>query len=213
MVKIAICGKMASGKTTMADWLELNHDYVKFSLAGAVKDFGNFLFDIPQGTKDRPTYQKIGDGARRFLFEDVWIYTLLVNVSKHVATPYKTHNIVVDDVRYENEVMKLKEGGWTLIKINVDDELQIERLKRTYPDDWETHVASRDHPSEAEIDKMDDKLFDYIIDAENGKTGEIIESLFEEAILELAEDEKFNVTTSNRSTLRNYNSSLGHQSP
>ena len=207
MTKIAICGKMASGKTTMAEWLELNHDYVKFSLAGAVKEFGNFLFNIPEGEKDRLAYQKVGDGARGYLFEDVWIKTLFRKVERHCGTPYKTHNIVVDDVRYENEVHKLKANGWVLIKINIDDELQLRRLKKTYPNDWKTHADARAHPSEAEVDEIDEELFDFIIEAEGGKTEEIIESIFEEAILELAEDEKFDVNITNISTIRNYNRS------
>ena len=206
MVKIAICGKMASGKTTMAEWLEINHDFCKFSLAGAVKEFGNFLFDIPSGTKDRVSYQKVGDGARKFLFEDIWIQTMLKAVEKHIGTPYATHNIVVDDVRYLNEVEKLKSEGWVLIKINVDDELQLERLKKTYPDTWEVHAEARTHPSESEVDMIDEGLFDCIVEAEGGKTKEIIESIFEEAILELAEDEKFTMHIKNYSQIRNYNS-------
>ena len=207
MVKIAICGRMASGKTTMAEWLELNHDYVKFSLAGAVKKFGNFLFDIPEGKKDRVAYQKVGDGARKILFEDIWIQTLLKEVQTHTTQPYSTHDIVVDDVRYLNEVIKLKQQGWIMLKINIDDELQLARLKKAYPEDWEVHAQARSHPSEAEVDNIDDDLFDYIIEAEGGKTEEIIESIFEEAILELAEDEKFSVSRMNLSLLRNYNSS------
>tara|TARA_R110002020_G_scaffold157312_3_gene340018 strand:+ start:9084 stop:9707 length:624 start_codon:yes stop_codon:yes gene_type:complete len=207
MVRIAICGKMASGKTTMAEWLEINHDYVKFSLAGAVKDFGNFLFDIPNGQKDRIAYQKVGDGARRYLCEDVWINTLFRKVEEHCGTPYATHNIVVDDVRYENEVHKLKRDGWVLIKINIDDELQLQRLKKTYPKDWKTHAEARTHPSEAEVDGIDESLFDFIIEAQGGRTEEIIESIFEDAVLELAEDEKFSINITNLSTIRNYNKS------
>jgi len=75
--------------------------------------------------------------------------------------------VVVDDIRYLNEIKKLKEDGWVLVKIDIDDSLQIERLKQTYPENWEVHAESRTHPSEAEIDQMEDSDFDLIIKAEN----------------------------------------------
>ena len=53
------------------------------------------------------------------------------------------NDIVVDDVRFLNEVKTLKDAGWFLVKLDVADELQVERLKATYPDDWETHVSNR----------------------------------------------------------------------
>jgi broad-specificity NMP kinase len=161
-MKIGICGKMASGKTTLATHLCEELDFEKYSLAKAVKDFANFLFDIPEGHKDRIAYQKVGDGGRKKLYENIWIDTL-----KNQIHDKRTNSVVVDDVRYENEVLNLKSEGWKLVKIVIDDNLQIERLKRTYPDTWETHVGSRHHASEAEVDTIADNLFDLIITAED----------------------------------------------
>ena len=49
MVKIGLCGIMASGKTTLAEQLIENYsDFTRCSLAGAVKEFANFIFDIPE---------------------------------------------------------------------------------------------------------------------------------------------------------------------
>ena len=180
MVKIAICGKMASGKTTLAEEIIDNHDYFKrYSLADAVKQFANFVYDIPEGVKDRVAYQKIGDGARKQLYEDVWIDTLI----KQIENNNRFHDMdgrdfgldwetpthcIVDDVRYLNEVIKLKADGWLMVKIDISDELQIERLKRTYPGNWETHVNARHHASEAEVDEIPDELFDLVVTAEDG---------------------------------------------
>ena len=106
MVKIGLCGIMASGKTTLAEQLIQNYsDFTRCSLAGAVKEFANFIFDIPEGFKDRVAYQKMGDGARNYLFQDVWIETLLQQVAGQEG--FNKH-FVVDDIRYENEVDKLK---------------------------------------------------------------------------------------------------------
>ena len=180
MVKIAICGKMASGKTTLAERIINNYDYFRrYSLADAVKQFANFVYDIPEGVKDRVAYQKIGDGARKQLYEDVWIDTLIKQIENNnrcydmngrdFSLDWETPtHCIVDDVRYLNEVIKLKADGWLMVKIDISDELQIERLKRTYPDNWETHVNARHHASEAEVDEIPDELFDLVVTAEDG---------------------------------------------
>lgn len=153
---------MASGKTTLANTLCENLNFEKHSLAKAVKDFANFLFDIPEGHKDRIAYQKVGDGGRKILFPNLWIDTLLNQVEDSGGD-----NVVVDDVRYQNEVNNLKDDGWILVKIDIDDELQLDRLKRTYPDHWKTHAKARKHASEAEVDTIPDSDFHLIIKAQD----------------------------------------------
>ena len=83
-------------------------------------------------------------------------------------------NIVVDDVRYENEVKRFKEAGWKIVKINIEDNHQVGRLQKTYPDDWETHANSRSHPSESEIDTVNANNFDLIIEASNPEKYDLI---------------------------------------
>ena len=73
-MKIAICGKMASGKTTLADWFVDNHDFLKISLAAKVKEIGVNLFGMKQ--KDRRLLQQIGMKMRE-IKEDVWIDYLI----------------------------------------------------------------------------------------------------------------------------------------
>ena len=175
MVKIAICGKMASGKTTLANKvIEKHHGFGKFSLADAVKRFANFVYDIPEGYKDRVAYQKIGDGARRQLYEDVWIDTVLNEIGVHEGINELengnegfVNHFIIDDVRYHNEVLKLRDNGWITVKIHIEEELQIERLKERYPNDWQVHVNARHHPSESEVNKIPNDLFDVIVDASN----------------------------------------------
>ena len=82
--------------------------------------------------------------------------------------------IVVDDVRYYNEVMKLKTKGWKIIKININNELQENRIKKTYPDDWEIHLNSRGHNSEVEVDLIPEDYFDIIIEAKDDENPKLI---------------------------------------
>ena len=169
MMKVALCGKMASGKTTMALKLGDRFGFKRFSLAKGVKDFGNFLFDIPEGHKDRVAYQKVGDGGRNLLYAEIWIDVMLKSVSNSECS-----NAVVDDVRYLNEVENLKKEGWKIIKIDIEEPQQIERLKKTYPNDWETHVSARNHPSELEIDTIPESMFDLVVKASDDEKYEIV---------------------------------------
>jgi dephospho-CoA kinase len=168
MVKIGLCGIMASGKTTLAEQLIQNYsDFTRVSLANAVKEFANFIFDIPEGYKDRVAYQKMGDGARNYLFQDVWIETLLQQVAEQEG--FNKH-FVVDDIRYENEVDKLKGKGWYIVKLDIDEDLQLERLKATYPDNWEVHAEARSHASESQVNNIPLEKFDFIIKASNDES-------------------------------------------
>jgi len=165
-MKIAICGKMGSGKTTLANNIIINNPYFKkHSLAAGVKKFARFVYDIPEEKKDRVLFQKIGDGARNELFEDIWITTMLRQCGED-------EYLIVDDVRYYNEVIKLKEQGWNLIKINISNELQEQRIKKTYPNDWLTHLSSRKHNSETEMDTIPNDLFDLILEAKDDSSND-----------------------------------------
>lgn len=164
-MKVAFCGKMASGKTTLAErLLPIYQDSIKFSFAQAVKNFARFLYDIPEDYKDRVKFQKVGDGARKYINPNVWIDAVL----------HQTESLgdeilcIIDDVRYENEVNHLKEAGWKVVLLDISEDLQIERLKKTYPEDWEVHAKARTHESEQGIDLIDKGLFDLVLNVEDG---------------------------------------------
>ena len=43
----------------------------------------------------------------------------------------------------------------------------MERLKKTYPDDWEKHYDARGHASELEIDLITNDMVDLVIQAKD----------------------------------------------
>tara|TARA_Y100000310_G_C20498710_1_gene722832 strand:+ start:331 stop:840 length:510 start_codon:yes stop_codon:yes gene_type:complete len=157
-MKIAICGKMASGKTTVAQSLE---GFQVLSLAGEVKRVGRELFGMKD--KDRPLLQQIGMKMRE-IRASVWLDALIRESNKQELYGY---SVVCDDVRFINEANTLKADGWILIKLVITDDLQKQRLQNTYPDDWEVHWNNRTDASESEVDAIPLDLFDLVIPASN----------------------------------------------
>ena len=157
-MKIAICGKMASGKTTVAQSLE---GFQVLSLAGEVKRVGRELFGMKD--KDRPLLQQIGMKMRE-IRESVWLDVLIRESNRQELYGY---SVVCDDVRFVNEAKTLKENGWVLIKLDIDDDLQKKRLQNTYPDDCKIHWNNRMDASETEVDVIPLNLFDLVIPAAN----------------------------------------------
>ncbi len=168
MDRIAICGLMASGKTFLADALNTELGYTKFSLATGVKDLGRDVF-LMEG-KDRKLLQQIGMKMRE-IDTDVWINLLMrkvVTAQQDLNDMFGSHlemRVVVDDCRFINEVMAFKAAGYKIIRIHIDDEHQIKRLKKTYGKNADQHINNRKDESEAEMEYMNDELFDLVVKA------------------------------------------------
>jgi dephospho-CoA kinase len=162
MKRIAICGVMASGKTYIADALHEKLGYEKFSLATGVKDLGRDVF-LMEG-KDRKLLQQIGMKMRQ-IQPKVWINLLMRRVAEYSNSHQQELRVVVDDCRFINEVVAFKEAGWTIIRIHIDDDLQIKRLKKTYGKEADQHIENRKDDSEAEMNYMNDELFDLVVNA------------------------------------------------
>jgi hypothetical protein len=170
-LKIGICGRMASGKTSLAREIILNHgDGEVLSLAKEVKNVAKRIFGMEE--KDRPLLQKFGMKMRE-IEEDVWLNFLL-----RQADSSEKKIVVVDDVRFINEVDKMRDAGFVMIKISIGEELQQERLKKTYPKDWEIHWENRNNPSEIQVDMVPDHWFDFIVSAKEIEEGWPLPRLF-----------------------------------
>ncbi len=157
-MKIAICGRMAAGKTTLANLIinGVNNDVVKLSMAGQVKAIAHELFKMED--KDRPLLQKIGMKMRE-IRHDVWLDYVIAEADEY-DNPQTIR--IIDDVRFINEATKLKENGWKIVRISIDENTQLERLKTTYLD-WEIHWENINNPSEAEVDKISEEVIDWFL--------------------------------------------------
>tara|TARA_B100001250_G_C19346619_1_gene591450 strand:- start:30 stop:548 length:519 start_codon:yes stop_codon:yes gene_type:complete len=156
-MKIAIVGKMCSGKTTLTNFLIKNFaikkhiELRKISFADKIYELAYDLFNMT--TKDRKLLQAIGTNMRE-IDKNVWVnYT----INKY------SENVIIDDCRYENEISALKDAGYILIKLNISKELQISRLKSTYQDNWEIHLKNCSHESETSMNSINDNEFNLVI--------------------------------------------------
>lgn len=138
-MKIAICGKMCSGKSSLANYImRVFPDYQKYSFGQKVKDLCVELFNM-EG-KDRQLLINFANKMRE-LDSDVWIRQVLKE------TKGKDH-CIIDDVRYQNEVDALLDDGWTFIQLYIPSGLQLERIMKVYPNDYQSHIDASTHVSE-----------------------------------------------------------------
>ena len=137
-MKIAITGKMCSGKSTIANMIQqLDNEYDTFSYGQKIKDIAVDLFNMRN--KDRTLLINIASKLRE-IDEDVW--------SKYIVnkTRYKK-KCIIDDLRFQNELDML-DDTWKIIRLTINPEDQKERIRKNYPDNYEDHYRNMGHNSE-----------------------------------------------------------------
>ncbi len=159
-MKIGICGRMCSGKSTLANKIidyKKKSDIIiqKDSFAAKIYELAYDIFGMKH--KNRQLLQQIGTKFRE-IDDKVWINYI---INKHV------NNIIIDDVRYQNEINALKDAGYILIKLSISRELQVRRLKELYKDDFDTHYKNIDHVSEIFVDVAPNDMFDIVVDVDS----------------------------------------------
>ena len=155
-MKIAIIGKMCSGKTTTANMIkQMDNQYEIYSFGKKVKEVANDLFHMKE--KDRTLLTSIGTKMRE-INPDVWC-DYVMNEAK-----YKK-KCIIDDLRYQNEYDECLKNNFIFIKINISSKLQEERLIKLYPNNYQDHLDNLDHKSEQSENLIFNKI-DLEINAE-----------------------------------------------
>jgi dephospho-CoA kinase len=140
-MRIAITGKMCSGKTTLCNYLcSVEPRFQIFSFGRKVKDCATDLFGMNPLVKDRPLLTSLGQKMRE-IDSEVWINYVIKQCSD-------IEFCLVDDLRYQNEYEALIKNGFKIIQLNISDELQEKRIREVYPDNFEDHLSARTHLSE-----------------------------------------------------------------
>ena len=160
---IAIVGKMCTGKSSLGDCVRERAPrdaYVKLSFATRIKQLAVELFDMPPGSKDRDLLCYIG-AAMRQRDPNVWIRALVRSVQDYNARGIA---VIVDDCRFQNELITLRQMGFYVIKCEAAASVQLNRLKQVYKRNWAEHAAKLKSPSECDLDAVAHSAYDYIAD-------------------------------------------------
>lgn len=184
---IGFLGRKGSGKSTCAKWCHRRYGSVNVPFAGNVKELARrILPDVPErfwfGTQEdkaeplvvgwgdvsvpeadeyngvcytsgREIMQRLGNDARLILGERVWVDAVMMKIDQ---TNYSVYTI--DDVRYHNEVERIKRVGGYVVKL----------YNESLPNDDE-------HPSESETDRIPAELID--LEIRHRDYGGVLESL------------------------------------
>lgn len=142
--KIALVGKMRSGKDTVAEILS-DYGYSEYKLGAGIGDTVELLFpDGEHGLSKRELYQKIGQDMRE-IDSHVWIKKMFKRIESHNPSL-----IVISDVRQKNEESALREAGYTIVKVVADAETRIRRIEAVEKFD----LKAFDHETELSVDDV-----------------------------------------------------------
>ena len=174
-MKIAITGKMCSGKTTLSNYLcQLEPRFQIFSFGKKVKEVASDLFNMDPLVKDRSLLTSVGQKMRE-IDSDVWVNYIMKQTEG-------INYCLIDDLRYQNEYEELIKNNWKIIQLEVSDELQEQRIREIYSHNYEDHLKNRNHESELNKFKwLDGDGPDLVIDS--SKNPDDIKNIINEFIL------------------------------
>lgn len=130
-LKIAVTGEMRSGKNLVSKMIIDLNDNRKIEEIRFAEGIENVIWSyfpeaIGEGRKPRKHYQIIGQSFRK-LNPNIWIEWL--ENEYHVNVLIGRVNMIVTDLRQPNEEKWLRDNGFTIIKVETDKEIRIERIK------------------------------------------------------------------------------------
>lgn len=113
IIKFGIAGRMRTGKTTVARYLETTYDFHVTAFADPIKQFARSVgWDDQKDERGRTLLQDIGTVVRKYN-KTFWI-------EKMVAGLPATKSIAVDDMRMQLEHEELSKVGFKTILIRRD---------------------------------------------------------------------------------------------
>lgn len=145
--KLALTGKMRSGKDTVGNYLKNEYGVKTFAFAEGIKFVCGALYLEPPSGKPRALYQGVGQDLRKY-DPDVWVKYTFRQINRHCTN---NDNIVITDVRQPNEVEALRAAGYTIIKIHADAALRIQRMEAA--GDY-FKLGDLDHETERAVDTL-----------------------------------------------------------
>jgi dephospho-CoA kinase len=155
IVKIALCGRLRSGKDTVANHLYIKYGFNRVAFGDALKKNAHATFPwVSEFSKPRALYQKFGQLMRQ-IEPDVWIKhaerAVRGAIDFNVNTGAEKVGVVITDVRQQNEVDWCRANGFTIIRVTAPDEDRIARAIAVGDDFNENDLQ---HSTEMAIDGL-----------------------------------------------------------
>jgi dephospho-CoA kinase len=156
VVKIALTGKLRSGKDSVAEHLYIRHGFDRVAFGTALKKVAHDAFPwVSEFSKPRALYQSVGQLMRE-IEPDIWIRhaerKIRGTIDFRVNTGAEKIGVVITDLRQPNEYEWARTEGFTIIRVTAPDEVRIGRAIAAN-DDFTVHDLA--HPTELEIDNFD----------------------------------------------------------
>lgn len=128
-MKIAVCGRMRSGKDTIANRLVEEYGFKEFKFSLGINEIINKYFPEHAFSEKRPRkhQQFIGQGMRQ-LDKDVWVNYTLSYVEEYLAEHGGNADVVISDLRQENEARILRQNGFTIVNVYAFDDIRLQRI-------------------------------------------------------------------------------------
>ena len=143
-MKIALTGNICSGKSYLANLLAKKYNLEIYSFASKIKEIAVDLFKMEN--KDRKLLQNIADKMKE-IDKDIWIKYVLADIGEK-------KNVIIDDLRFENELNYLRQNGFIIIRLKVPEEERVSRIKKLYPDNYKQHIEGSKHNSELNVNNL-----------------------------------------------------------
>lgn len=163
ILRLAVSGKMRSGKDTLAERLVERYGFRRYAFADRLKEVANELFAMPPGVKNRHLLVELG---RKMCEVDklVWVNYVLSQM------PLRC-DVIISDLRFKYEYYALKAFDFIVVRVDSDEVVRLKRVERFGS---RVDLALVDDPSETDLDEME---FDWIIH------GTTYDSLYDEAAI------------------------------
>lgn len=175
-MRIAVYGKIRSGKSSVCEHIKNKYDYEVIEFSHALQRAVDIMYPEHIGTKNRELLIGVGQHMRKF-DENVW-----VNCVKRRIENSENENILVAGVRQQNEYDMLKELGFKFIEVEASKDMRIERCKAT-------NDAFKEETLENDTEKLM-STFDSTYSIMNDKGLDELKQRVDIVMYQLQEDEK-----------------------
>jgi hypothetical protein len=145
-LRIALVGKMGSGKTTATDYIKTRYNCKELAFATPIREFAKYIYGDTWHTEGRRLMQALGNLSRE-IDPDI-----LIRPVKRTVMSWPDINFIVSDVRFENEVNALHWLGFKVFRLEVSDSIRFARLKAR--DGRLPSLEVLNHPTETSLDHI-----------------------------------------------------------